>query len=115
MNESGQPSSLGEFLRQERERRGITIEQVASGRKISVRLLHSIEADRYGELPAKPFVRGFVQSYARFVGLDAAEVLARYRAFLDEKSADRPAKDSGHSGDAFEKKDGERGRQALWA
>ena len=107
--------TLGEFLRQERERRGITIEQVASATKISVRLLHSIEADRYGELPAKPFVRGFVQSYARFVGLDAAEVLARYKGFIDERSADRPAKDSGHSGYAFEKKDADRGRQMLWA
>ena len=53
-------SSLGEFLRLERERRGITIEQVASATKVSVRLLHSLEADQYSELPAKPFVRGFV-------------------------------------------------------
>ena len=36
--------TLGEFLRQERERRGMTIEQVASATKINVRMLHALEA-----------------------------------------------------------------------
>lgn len=106
--------SLGEFLRQERERRGITIEQVASATKISVRLLHLVEADQYAEMPAKPFIRGFVTSYARFIGLDSKEILTRYDDFIDGKVRERPTRDAGHSGYAFEKREGEQSRTMLW-
>jgi cytoskeletal protein RodZ len=100
--------SLGEFLRHERELRGITIEQVASATKVGVRTLHSLEADQYVELPAKPFVRGFVTSYCRFIGLDAKEVVSKFDQFITVKSTEqRPRKDSGHSGYAFEKRDGD--------
>ncbi len=106
-------STLGEFLRQERESRGITIEQVASETKISVRLLHLLESDQYIELPAKPFIRGFVSSYCRFIGLDHKEVLIRFGGFLEEHSQERPTRDEGHSGYAFEKREGEQSRTIL--
>lgn len=106
-------SSLGEFLRHERERRGITIEQVASATKINVRLLHLLESDQYSELPAKPFIRGFVNSYCRFIGVDPKEVLIRFGDFLEVKSHDRPTRDQGHSGYAFEKREGEQSRTFL--
>src|SRR5689334_3027864 len=97
--------TLGELLRQERERRGMTVEQVASATKVGSRLLHSLEGDHYAELPAKPFVRGFVISYCRFLGLDSKEVLAKYAEFIAEKANDRIKRDAGHSGYAFEKRD----------
>src|SRR5947209_19798491 len=106
--------SLGEYLRHERERRGITIEQLASATKIGVRQLHALESDHYSELPAKPFVRGFVTSYCRFIGLDPKETLARYHEFIEQKAQDRPTRDSGHSGYAFEKREGEQSRVILW-
>lgn len=107
--------TLGEYLRSEREKKGITVEQVASATKISVRILHFIEADDYTDLPAKPFVRGFVISYSRFIGLEPNEVLTRFSDFIEEGSSKRPTKDSGHSGYAFEKKDTEGSRAYLWA
>ena len=106
--------TLGEFLRHERERRGITIEQVASATKINVRLLHSLESDQYAELPAKPFIRGFVTSYARFLGVDSKEILTRFNDFIENRSLDRPRREAGHSGYAFERKDGEQSRAMLW-
>jgi transcriptional regulator with XRE-family HTH domain len=106
--------SLGEFLRQERERRGITIEQVASATKISVRLLHSLEADHFVDLPAKPFIRGFVSSYARFINVDPQEILTRFGDFIEEKVQERPRRDAGHSGYAFERREGEQSRTMLW-
>jgi cytoskeleton protein RodZ len=106
--------SLGEFLRQERERRGITIEQVASATKIGVKTLHSLEGDQYTELPAKPFVRGFVTSYCRFIGMDAKEVLNSFGDFIDQRAHDRPNRESGHSGYAFEKREGDQSRTILW-
>jgi len=106
--------SLGAYLRQERENRGMTLEQVASSTKINVKLLHALEADRYADLPALPFVRGFVASYCRFLGLNDQDVLTRHRRFMENKAGDRPENDQGHSGYAFEKKDAERSRALLW-
>jgi cytoskeletal protein RodZ len=106
--------TLGEFLRQERERRGITLEQVASATKISIKLLQHLESDSYSELPAKPFVRGFVISYARFIGFNAQDTLDRYSQFMETKSMLRPNRESGHSGYVFEKKEGEQTRKVLW-
>ncbi len=106
--------NLGEFLREERERRGITLEQVASATKISIRLLHALEANHYAELPAVPFIRGFVTSYARFIGLDPREVLSNYLLFVEEKSKERPDRTKGHSGYAFEKKEGDQTKTMLW-
>ena len=105
--------SLGEFLRQERERRGITLEQVASATKIGIRQLHALESDAYQDLPAKPFVKGFVTSYCRFVGLDQREVLTRFTDYIDKRSSDRPVRDAGHSGYAFERKEGDQSRTVL--
>lgn len=112
MTQENNPS-LGQFLREERERRGVTIEQVASATKIGIRQLHALEADQYSDLPAKPFIRGFVISYSRFIGIDHKEVLVRFSSFLDEKTQERPNRDAGHSGYVFEKREGEQSRTIL--
>jgi len=107
------PLSLGEFLRQEREKRGYTIEQVASASKIGVKTLLHLEADHYVDLPAVPFIRGFVTSYARFIGLDPKEVLTKYASFIEQKSKERPDREGGHSGYAFEKREGEQTSRTI--
>ena len=100
--------TLGEFLRSERESRGVTLEQVASATKVGIRTLHALEADQYSELPAKPYIRGFVASYCAFIGLDPGEVRTKYDDYITLKSKERPNREGGHSGYAFEKKDGQR-------
>lgn len=105
--------SLGEFLRQEREKKGMTIEQVASATKINVRLLHALEEDQYKELPAKPFIRGFVTSYSRFVGLDPREVMTQFTTYIDTRAHDRPSREGGHSGYAFEKREGDQNSRTV--
>ena len=79
--------SLGAYLRGERERRGLTLEQVASATRINQRVLQLLEADSYGELPAKPFIRGFVISYCRFIGVDGRDVFQKWEKHIDEKVA----------------------------
>ncbi len=108
------PQSLGEFLRSEREKRGVTVEQMVSATKISLRLLHALEGDQYAELPAKPFIRGFVVSYCRFLGVNPQEVLTQFSRYLDERSEDRPKRDGGHSGYVFDRREGEGARTGLW-
>jgi hypothetical protein len=60
-------------------------------------------------------VRGFINSYARFIGLNPKDILTQYGGFLENKVQDRPARDAGHSGYAFEKREGDQSRTILWA
>lgn len=89
MTESGQPGSghlptLGEELRKERELRGISLKEIADSTKISKRFLEAIERDDIGALPAAVFTRGFVREYARYLGLNAEEMVSRYAQELKE-------------------------------
>ncbi len=70
--------SLGEKLRQAREERGISISEVAEQTRISSLYLDSIENDNYKPLPGGIFNKGFVKSYAKFIGLDEHEALQDY-------------------------------------
>lgn len=70
--------SIGTWLRREREVRGVSLEEVADATRIPVQSLASIEDGRFDELPGEVFVKGFLRSYARAVGIRADDVLARY-------------------------------------
>jgi len=71
-------NTLGEKLRQAREERGISISEVAEQTRISSMYLESIENDNYKPLPGGIFNKGFVKSYAKYVGLDEQEALQDY-------------------------------------
>lgn len=70
--------TLGEKLRQAREDRGVSISEVADQTRISPHYIECIENDDYGPLPGGIFNKGFVKSYAKFVGVDEQEALAGY-------------------------------------
>ncbi|HVE59544.1 MAG TPA: helix-turn-helix domain-containing protein [Pyrinomonadaceae bacterium] len=74
--------TLGEKLRQAREERGISISEVAEQTRISPHYLASIENDDYRTLPGGIFNKGFVKSYAKYVGLDEQEALADYSRLI---------------------------------
>lgn len=60
--------TIGSYLKQQRERAGVSLEQVAKSTKIRGALLASLEADRFDELPGGVFVRGFVRAYCDAIG-----------------------------------------------
>ncbi len=66
------------WLRAGRAARQLTVEDVARVTRIQQRALERLESGQFEELPAEVFVRGFVRNYARCVGLDEHEALARY-------------------------------------
>jgi cytoskeleton protein RodZ len=70
--------SLGERLKRTRENRKITLEQVATATKISTRLLKALEEEKFDQLPGGIFNKGFVRSYARFLGVDEAQAIRDY-------------------------------------
>lgn len=74
--------SLGEKLRQAREERGISISEVAEQTRISPLYLKSIEKDDYKPLPGGIFNKGFVRSYARYIGFDEEEALRDYAEMM---------------------------------
>lgn len=69
---------VGAALRDAREQRGLSLDQVAHATKITVTILRAIENNRIDKLPGGIFTRGFVKAYAREVGLDPAETATRY-------------------------------------
>jgi hypothetical protein len=71
-------AELGAFLRSGREQQAMTLDHVARVTRIPAGSLARLEEGAFSELPAAVFVRGFLRSYARCVGLDADEVVARY-------------------------------------
>ena len=73
-------ASLGQSLREAREERNISIEEIASATKIVHRYLEALENDRLDIMPGEFFIKGIIRTYARAIGLDAEEVLARYKA-----------------------------------
>lgn len=71
---------IGRELREERERRGMALEEVAKATRFSVRHLQSLEADLFDELPGGVLRKGIVRSYCQYVGLDDEEWLERCAA-----------------------------------
>ena len=76
------PESLGEKLRQAREERGISISEVAEQTRISALYLEAIESDDYSTLPGGIFNKGFVKSFAKYVGVDEHEALQDYAKLM---------------------------------
>lgn len=82
--------TLGEKLRQARDERGISISEVAEQTRISPMYLELIENDDYRTLPGGIFNKGFVKSYAKYVGIDEQEALQDYAKIVagDEDKVD---------------------------
>ena len=76
--------TLGEKLRQAREARGIPISEVADQTRIAPLYLESIDNDDYRALPGGIFNRGFIKSYAKYVGIDEQEALLDYAQLLND-------------------------------
>ena len=87
-------NTLGEKLRQAREERGLSLSEVADQTRISSLYLESIENDDYRILPGGIFNKGFVKSYAKFVGINEQEALQDYARLVAETQgpADEEAK-----------------------
>lgn len=68
----------GSLLRKVREAYGATLDEVAQHSKIAKSHLAAIEEERWGDLPAPVYVRGYVAEFAKFFGLDAMHVQRTY-------------------------------------
>ena len=61
-----------------RDRAGISLEEIASGTKISLRFLRAIEAEEFDQLPGGIFNTSYLRQYAAAIGYDEESLLAHY-------------------------------------
>ena len=70
--------SIGDFFKQVRETKGLTVEEVASKTRIRTDFVKALEEGNFAKLPDQVFARGFVRSYARSLGLDEEDAIHRF-------------------------------------
>ncbi len=87
--------SFGGKLRDARQRRGISVRQIANATKISVAALEALERNDISRLPGGIFSRAFVRSYAMEVGLDPETTIQEFIAQFpnDSVTAGHPHSD----------------------
>ncbi|MEK6774251.1 MAG: helix-turn-helix domain-containing protein [Bdellovibrionota bacterium] len=77
----------GELLKKSREEKQLSIHEIGLSLKINSKILKAIEEGDVESLPAKTFLRGFVQSYAQYLKLNSDEVL---KLFTSEMGTTKP-------------------------
>jgi cytoskeletal protein RodZ len=71
---------IGSNLREARDRRGLPLTQIDAETHIRTRYLRALEEERFDLLPGPAYVRGFLRTYADYLGLDADLFIADYNA-----------------------------------
>lgn len=76
--------TVGQILKEEREKQFYKIEEVEKVTKIRKELLEALEAGDYTKLPPPTFTQGFIKSYGKFLNLDIEKLLAVFRREYSE-------------------------------
>lgn len=71
---------IGHILREARENKGLSLEDIQDKTRINVRYLAALENGQYSALPTPVHTRGFLRNYARALGLDPQPLVERYLA-----------------------------------
>ncbi|WP_291318431.1 helix-turn-helix domain-containing protein [Desulfonatronospira sp.] len=80
---------LGQKLYEERNRKGLSLEQVQDETKISLNFLKALEEGDVDKLPHPVYARGFMQNYARFLGLDWQNMVEEFsKIYYAEESSE---------------------------
>jgi cytoskeletal protein RodZ len=80
--------TVGQYLQRQRKEKKIPLEYVAEKTRITLAYLQALDKDDFHCLPGEFFTRGFLRTYAKFIQLDPAEVIAAYQ--LQVEATGRP-------------------------
>jgi len=85
-------SGVGTILREARSRRKVELSEVEAATRIRFRFLRAIEDEEWDVLPGGVYTRGFIRTYASFLGLDGDRLVSDYRESVEpwHRSADAP-------------------------
>mgnify|MGYP000163869516 CR=1 FL=1 len=70
----------GLLLRKEREKQGLSAQEIAKRTRLDIKIIESIEQDSYEGMPAATYLRGYLRSYAKVVGVDPDHVITLYNS-----------------------------------
>ena len=76
--------SFSRWLKQERELREVSPEEIAGSTRLSVSVIEALESGEEARMPPRAYVVGYLRSYAGAVGLDADEVVLRWQEAAGE-------------------------------
>jgi cytoskeletal protein RodZ len=82
-------AELGNRLKELRQQKGMTLEEVANRTRIQPRLLRAIEAGERNELPEAVYVQGFIRQYANAIGLNGVEFASEFPMPFTQMAASR--------------------------
>ena len=81
---------IGEVLKRTRTRRKLDIRTVEERTKIRIKYLRALENEEWEVLPAPAYAKGFLRTYAQFLGLDGDALVDEYRRTVEAaQNADR--------------------------
>jgi cytoskeleton protein RodZ len=78
---------LGRLLREAREEKGVSLEEVEEATHIRRKFLQALEEEDFGALPAETYVKGFLRTYAMYLELAPEEMMALYEGQENEGKA----------------------------
>lgn len=81
--------TIGEILREERERHRVTLQELAQETRIRLQYLKALELNEFEQLPAATFVKGYIKTYARLFGFDHQPLVALLRRDFKESAKGR--------------------------
>lgn len=70
--------AIGEYFKLVRETKRLSMDEVAMKTRIHPEFIRALEEENFAKLPDQVFVKGFVRSYARSLGLDEEEAIRRF-------------------------------------
>ena len=72
-------SQIGDYLKEGRAKKSLTIEEVAEGTGIRTQYLEALERGEYSKIPGDVFIKGFLRNYGNYLGLDGNEIVEEYK------------------------------------
>jgi cytoskeletal protein RodZ len=81
---------IGNSLRHARERRQLSLEDVERALKIRTRYLAALEEERFEVLPGEAYTKGFLRTYAEYLGLDSQLFVDEYNGRLEQEDEEEP-------------------------
>ena len=93
-------ATFGQKLKQERERRGLRLEEISEVTRVRVKHLEALERGDFDALPQDVFVKGFLRTYADYVGADADALVEEY---LHERHGTSATGEAGEADEVVQK------------
>lgn len=84
----------GPLLKDERERQKLSADKVAGDLNIQLHKLHALESGEYDKMFSQVFARGYVRSYAKYLGLESEPLVARLSELMPVQEQPMPAAES---------------------